>query len=142
MPWGPTREFQGKNRVVRGKSRKNHKNSIASGGCAPEPPGLREFSIALIVFSKSASKNSWKFSKLIKFSNFTLLISTNFWKKLLPSGGSAPRTPYYSVSILYCLFFPYWKILVWPKIKNSENFHFSRIFLIIFQIFIDFNAYF
>ena len=69
---------------------KIHKNSLASGGSAPEPPGRIEFSIILIFLSNSVQKIHAIFVKLL---NFTLPISTNFLKFFLPSGAPPPEPP-------------------------------------------------
>ena len=112
---------------------KIHKNSLASGGSAPELPGRIEFSIILRFLSNSLQKIHAIFVKLL---NFTLPISTNFLKNFLPSGGSAPRAPHYSMSIQILIFSHNSKFMARPKIKKfSEKSAFFSNFLNIFSIF-------
>ena len=82
---------------------KIHKNSLASGGFVPEPPDRLKIFNYSYIFIQLRAKIHVLFVNVL---NFTLLISTNFLEFFLPSGGSAPRTPHYSMSILDYLFFP------------------------------------
>ena len=76
---------------------------------------------------------------MIKFFNFTLHISTVFLKVFLPSGASAPRSP----TIACPYYSPWFYHSPARKFKKFSKFCiFSRIFSIIFQIFINFDAYF
>ena len=103
LSWRLTLEFQEKFKLQEENLRKIHKNSLASGGSAPEPTGRIKISIILIFWFNSVQKLHSIFENLLKF---TLPISTNFLKFFLPSGASAPRDPHYSMSIFDFLFFP------------------------------------
>ena len=114
MSWGGGRPDNIRKKLLRQTENlpKNYKNSLASGSAAPEPRARREFSIIIKFLFKFAQK-FMKFMKVIH----------KFLEKF-----SSSRTSYYSLFILYSLFFP-----VPMKIKNLEKFHFSRIFSVNFQ---------
>ena len=137
MPWGPTRDFRKKCKWLEEDLGRTQKIRVGLGASPLEPQDRRKISI-IIYLAISAQQNLWNFCKVTYFFNVTWPISINSLKMFLTSGLCSP-TQYHRMSILYSLFSPY----CYQKIKIIYGqWIFSLIFSIIFQISINFNAYF
>ena len=82
---------------------KIHKNWLASGGSAPRTP------CSDIIFNYSyifVQLRAWNSCNSCKVNKVYITDFDKFPEFFLPSGGSAPRAPHYSMSILDSLFFP------------------------------------
>ena len=80
----------------RGKFRKKSQRFHSGRGLGPPPPELQvgeNFQLFLYICPNPRKKIHQNFQTWSKFLNFTLLISTNFLKIFLASGGSAPLNP-------------------------------------------------
>ena len=114
------------------------KVAIGKFGGNSQTFGWGEFSFILI-FWRNPRKKFIKFLQSDYLFNFAWAISIKFLKDFLLSGASTPRT-----HIIACPYhIPLFSLSSSRKLKIfRKNLHFSRIFSLIFQMFINFDAYF